>query len=711
MKRKSLVLLLALALLFSLTLVACKSTTDDPKAELDSTLDKNFAIDTSAREVNFGDSITIEPASAKDSNGKWQDATLTITDPDGNVSPLEAGTYTPEKLGTYTVTYKIVVGEDEYTREFTIVVKDLSAPEISGMTADSLALLGAEVDLSVIEVKDNIDGELTPEISVNFGDETVTVTDGKFKADKEGCYVVSVKATDKAGNKLDKKLNVFTNINYEQGVLQTSEFYPMAISDKFDSYRKGNVAKVNWFDTNVNWLNDFCLLGSDTTFLSEAKYLSFWVYFDGEATDLNKLVIQTKYTYFDTTVYTEYGDKVDYYWNFKLTDKAPDELKELYKASEGKFAYELEVNKWYRIVIDITKLTNASEYGATADGFPIDGPLSAKADPKGFSELPFGFGMWDRAIGGQPTKVVDTYIDDIRLTNTLDDETYRTEIKVNVTSNTSLTGQANDKFTMEYNVTPENSGNVTFASTNEAVATVDEKGVVTCVAKGQAQIIVTSVNDTRKSATIGITVLGEGDKVRDENNMQVFSGGKSIGNWETEGKYNLIEHMTWASNDTDKGVCNHSELVSVTIAHGNVNSYTILNNEGNATFSAGEGSPVKINGGWQAFVGGTDGLLFVFTAKEDVSIKTTGDTQENRLGGWVSDTLWQWVKVKADGTTETLHEFKNPEFANVESDWFEIEAGETFILLVRANGDTDTRNFELLPFVYVCPMLELTAES
>ncbi len=703
MKKNAIVLLLALVLVMALSLTACN------KSKIDETLDKNFAVDTTAVVVNFGESYMLEPVSAKDSEGNWHDATISITNPDGNVTEVEAGSYTAEKLGSYTITYKIVVGKQEYKREISLTVKDLSAPEVTGMTADSLVVLGEEVDLSKIVVKDNIDGNIVPQISVKFGNEEIVLANNKFVADKEGCYVVSVNATDAAGNKLEEKLNVFTSINYEQGIVQTSEFYPMQISNKFDSYRKGNVAKVNWFDTNVNWLNDYCLLGSKTTFLSDAQYLSFWVYFDGEATDLNKLLIQTKYTYFDTMVYTEYGEKLGYYWNFKLTDYASDELKAMYAASDGKFTYELETNRWYRIVIDLTKLTNASQFGGTADGFPIDGPLKVESTPTGFASLAFGFGMWDQAIGGQPTKVVDTYIDDIRLTNTLDDETYREEIKVNVTSSNSVICQANDSFTVEYNVTPANSGDVTFKSSNEAVATVDEKGVVTCLAKGQAQIVLTSVSDTRKSASVDVTVLGVGDKVRDENNMQVFTGGKSVGSWETEGKYNFIEHMIWASNEYDKGVCNHSNLVNATIAHGNVTNYTPLTKEGSNNFVAGGDSPVRINGGWQAFVGGTDGLLFVFTAKKDVCIKTTGDTVENRLGGWVSDTLWQWVKVKADGATETLYEYKNPEFANVETDWFEVNAGETFILLVRSNGDADVRNFELLPFIYICPMIELAS--
>ena len=187
--------------------------------------------------------------------------------------------------------------------------------------------------------------------------------------------------------------------------------------------------------------------------------------------------------------------------------------------------------------------------------------------------------------------------------------------------------------------------------------------------------------------------------------MVIFSGGKSIGNWETEGKYNMVEHMIWACNEYDNGVCNHCQLVAMSLAHGNLESYKALTMGPDGNFTGGEGSPVSINGGWQAFVGGNDGLLFVFTAKQDVAIKTTGDTVENRLGGWVSDTLWQWVKVKADGSMETLYSYQNPEFANIESEWFELKAGETFILMVRSNGDEDVRNFELLPFFYICPMI------
>lgn len=698
MRKIQIVLVSALVLILALSFVAC----NEKAPEIDAVLDANFIVDTTAQEVNFGESITIDPISAKDGNGQWRDATIEITDPNGNTTVVEAGSYTPQYLGVYKLTYKI----DSLTREIVITVKDSGVPEISGMSADSLVLPGEVIDLSKIVVTDKIDGQLTPQISVKFGAEDVVVTDNKFVAEKSGCYVVNVKAKDAAGNELDENLNVFTVIDYEQGILQTSEFFPMSISDKFDSYRSGHVAKAEWFENTISWLNDFCLLGSKTQFLSDAQYLSFWTYFDGEATDLNQLLIQTKYTYFDTKVFTEYGEQLGYYWNFKLTDNAPEDLKNMYAASEGKFAYELETNKWYRIVIDLKSLTNASKFGGTAKGSPIEGAKEATANPKGFADIPFGFGTWDQKIDKEATKAVATYIDDIRLTNTLDDETYRKEIKVNVTSEASVTKKANETFTIAYNVENVENGKVTFKSTNEEVATVDENGVVTCVGEGQAKIVLTSVTDNRKTAEVALTVAAAGAKVRDEIHQQLFSGGKSTGNWETEGKYNLVEHISWASNESDNGVCGHSDLVLASICHGNLENYSPLMKDADGNLSA-EGSVAKIAGGWDATVGKDDGILFVFKAKNDISIKTTGDTVDNNLGGWTSETTWQWVKVKADGTTETLKDIHGPQFADLTSDWFELKAGETFVLFV--NGDADTRGFQILPFFYICPMIEAQA--
>ena len=49
-------------------------------------------------------------------------------------------------------------------------------------------------------VSDNYDSGLTAQVSVSFGGSVVTVTDGKFVADREGVYVITYTVSDTAGN-------------------------------------------------------------------------------------------------------------------------------------------------------------------------------------------------------------------------------------------------------------------------------------------------------------------------------------------------------------------------------------------------------------------------------------------------------------------------------------------------------------------------------
>ena len=57
------------------------------------------------------------------------------------------------------------------------------------------------------------------------------------------------------------------------------------------------------------------------------------------------------------------------------------------------------------------------------------------------------------------------------------------------------------------NVLPQNADqSVTFASSNETIATVDATGLVTGIGAGTATITVTSVSDSSKTATVEITV-------------------------------------------------------------------------------------------------------------------------------------------------------------------------------------------------------------
>lgn len=105
-----------------------------------------------------------------------------------------------------------------------------------------------------------------------------------------------------------------------------------------------------------------------------------------------------KYTYYQTYCYDEFGNEVNEYYQFENS-------------------FDLANNKWYRLVFDLTNATNI-----TAEG------RECKNNPKSMSEIAFGFGIWDSVLGGNANKVENVYVDDIRLTNALDDEVYHEEV-------------------------------------------------------------------------------------------------------------------------------------------------------------------------------------------------------------------------------------------------------------------------------------------
>ena len=214
----------------------------------DEVLDQNFVIDTETREVNFGEEVFLEPFSAKDKDGKWKDAVITVTDKDGKNYEIKNFAFSPDKLGEYIVTYTINFGKNDkgvLTRSYTVLVKDLSAPTVSGFTQDNLVVLGDEVDLSSIEIEDNVDSNIVPTITVTFAGEEVELTDNKVTLNEEGCYVVNVNAKDSSGNESNEKIYLYTSLNYEEGYVQENEWYPTEISD-YKSFRSNDkFAKIS----------------------------------------------------------------------------------------------------------------------------------------------------------------------------------------------------------------------------------------------------------------------------------------------------------------------------------------------------------------------------------------------------------------------------------------------------------------------------------
>ncbi len=83
------------------------------------------------------------------------------------------------------------------------------------------------------------------------------------------------------------------------------------------------------------------------------------------------------------------------------------------------------------------------------------------------------------------------------------------EVESMAISQSSLVMQKNNKAQLQAIVYPVNASDrsYTWASSNEAVATVDANGVVTAVAEGEAQIIATSVLDNTKTAVCNVEVI------------------------------------------------------------------------------------------------------------------------------------------------------------------------------------------------------------
>lgn len=119
----------------------------------------------------------------------------------GNAVETNNGAFTPEHTGVYTVTYTVTYNGQEETCELTLTVSDDTDPVIAvqGEYAKNVET-GTEIAILPSTVSDNYDSGLTAKVSVSFGGSVVTVTDGKFVADREGVYVITYTVSDTAGN-------------------------------------------------------------------------------------------------------------------------------------------------------------------------------------------------------------------------------------------------------------------------------------------------------------------------------------------------------------------------------------------------------------------------------------------------------------------------------------------------------------------------------
>ncbi len=106
------------------------------------------------------------------------------------------------KEGEYTVVYMATTpnGAVGVLDATVTVIKDEDAPVISVDFKNQNVVKGTSITLPVATASDNVDDTATVSVRVQYGKEAVTVTAGKFTADKLGAYTVTYYSRDIAGN-------------------------------------------------------------------------------------------------------------------------------------------------------------------------------------------------------------------------------------------------------------------------------------------------------------------------------------------------------------------------------------------------------------------------------------------------------------------------------------------------------------------------------
>jgi len=142
---------------------------------------------------------------------------------EGDVSDniIILGTIDTSTFGTYTFT---VTSSDssgnEVSQTINLQVVDASAPTLEGPTEiikNASYILDSEFYLDYFEAMDNIDGDLTSNI-------TVVSNDYVGNANTKGTYTVVLRVEDSAGNPAQKELIIIVK----------EEFVPLIVIDKYD---------------------------------------------------------------------------------------------------------------------------------------------------------------------------------------------------------------------------------------------------------------------------------------------------------------------------------------------------------------------------------------------------------------------------------------------------------------------------------------------
>lgn len=183
-------------------------------------LNASFESDTLADAV-FGTAYELPVPVLTDFNGNAvTDAQITveIIPESGTSFTVENYTFTPDQTGTFTVRYTISSEGESVVKEFTLTVKDTTAPVIVfDGEVPKTAEAGDTVVLPAVKITDDRDSVLGYRIWLEFEGERTELFDLSFKAEKVGTYKVIVETSDTAGNPAEISAEITVTERSESG--------------------------------------------------------------------------------------------------------------------------------------------------------------------------------------------------------------------------------------------------------------------------------------------------------------------------------------------------------------------------------------------------------------------------------------------------------------------------------------------------------------
>lgn len=409
MKKKLFLVGLACLMVGGSVLTTSCGGSNEPTSTVAALSIEEFNVDETRVDLaNIQEYYQVSSVIAKDNNGKYYLATISVKDPNGKEIELVDNRFLCSLMGDYKVTYTVTLDDNgQFSKTYTVSVVDAGEPVISSKLRSkkdakpsltdfhNITSIGTTYDLSDITVTDNSGENITPVIKVLFNGEEIKCENNIVEFDQKGVYSIDVTATDSSGNSRAETYNVYTIIDFENGVYYNNEWYATEISE--DQALMGtHSCEFGMYDKATQWFNDYSLLGEVYLYETTAKYVSFWMYFDMDTNSINGEMVFNA-VYHKMSVYDEYGNEVAKNWQDK---------------------YALQGNKWYRFLVNMQEMEMSGETTDKADAAVVKNSLQ---------EIPFFICPWDKNLGANADKKTYVYVDDIRLVGDVDDEVYKTK--------------------------------------------------------------------------------------------------------------------------------------------------------------------------------------------------------------------------------------------------------------------------------------------